>query len=124
MSKTVEQQIQDILNEYVKEVQEVTERDLKKAATDTAKQLRSTSPKEHGDYAKSWTYKKNENGGYIVYNKKYGWKTHLLENGHMIRNRRRGPSLGRVNGIKHIEPAAEQGADKLIKDLKIDLQRI
>lgn len=115
--------MQDILNEYAKEVQEVTQKDLKKAAADTAKQLRSTSPKEHGDYAKSWRYKKNENGGYTVYNKEYWWKTHLLENGHMIRNRRKGPSLGRVNGIKHIEPAAEQGAENLIRDLKNDLQQ-
>ena len=119
--KSIEDQINEILEEYAEEVDNTTEKELKKAAASNAKDLRNTSPKNSGDYARNWAYKKNESGGYTVYNKKYGWKTYLLENGHIIKNRRKGPSLGRVNGIKHIEPAAEKNINKLISDLKKEL---
>lgn len=122
--KTVEEQLNDILKEYEEGIKKLEEKSLRQAAQTAKKELKSSSPKNTGKYAASWAYKKTENG-YIIYNKKYAWKTHLLENGHVIRNQvKGGRTYGRINGIKHIEPAAEKGAEKLIKDIEKGLDKL
>lgn len=75
---------------------------------EAVKKLKEESQK-HGwkNYANSWTYEKKPDKkghmNYVLYNKKYGPLTHLLENGH--EKVLWGKSTGqRVDGVKHIEP--------------------
>ena len=109
MAKTesVEIQMAEILDEYSERVRKVAEQAAEQAAKDTSKTLKNTSPKRYGEYARSWTVKKDADGGYIVHNSKHYQLTHLLENGHVIRNKK--GTYGRTSGIKHIQPAEQEG---------------
>ena len=106
------------LEEYNLEVDRAAEEAAKEAAEVTARELKSTSPKKKsgrgkGKYARGWTYKKQELGtsaSYVVYNKSAPGLTHLLEQGHVIRNQ--SGSWGRVRAIPHIARAAESGIQR------------
>lgn len=115
MSKSIEDQLAEILEEYAEEIGDIDEKENKKIAQATMKDLKTTSPKHTGSYANKWTFKKIE-GGFIVYNQE-GWKTHLLENGHVTANGSR-----TVGAIKHIKPAEEKGIKQLIDDLKKEIE--
>lgn len=112
MADSIAVQMQKILNEYDQEVQETVNEAVDAASKSTVQTLRNTSPKKSGKYARGWTRTK-EGGGrvvsYIVHNKHYQL-THLLENGHIVRNKK--GTYGRTNGIKHIEPAEQAGAQE------------
>lgn len=116
-------QLNDVLEDYIDEVDDLSNTEMKKAAQDTAKDLRSTSPKRTGRYASSWTVKSEKLAGgavsYTVYNKTYGWKTALLENGHVIRNKK--GDYGRAPAHPHIKPAEDRAVQKLITDLESKL---
>lgn len=112
--KTLEDQITDILSEFITEENNILNEDLKKAAKSARNTLQVKSPKKTGKYRQGWKFKKTENG-FIVYNASQPWKTHLLENGHAKKNG------GRVRAIKHIAPAAEKSINELMRDLKKDL---
>lgn len=120
MAKTgsVEIQMAEILNEYSEHVKEVAEKAAEEAAKAAVKELKNTSPKRpgHGEYARSWTAKRDGNS-WIVHNSKHYQLTHLLENGHVIRNQY--GEYGRAPAIKHIEPV-EQSA---IQDFENRIER-
>lgn len=104
-------QITKFLSEYTAEVQEELLEAADEVAKDAVKELKRTSPKDKGKYAKSWTKRKIADG-YVVCNKRY-YLTHLLENGHVKRGG------GRVRAIKHIAPVEEQ----TIKDFEDKVRR-
>ena len=79
----------------------------KAVADKGAKQLRQTSPKRTGKYAKSWGVTREdssfgENAKYIIHNKKHYRVAHLLEHGHVMANGKR------TKAIPHIKPVEEQ----------------
>lgn len=112
---SVEAQMEDILNDVTKETKGVMETSIKKTAQETAQRLRNTSPKGSPHvrgYAEGWkASKQSKTGAYIVHNKTNYQLTHLLENGHVIKNGK--GTYGRTRGIKHIEPAEEWAANDL-----------
>ena len=130
MSSTIDlaDEIKKILDDYELEVID----DLDKAAFATAKlgvkELKSTSPRSKrakgGAYAKSWGYKKEKMPfgytSYTIHNRKHYQLTHLLENGHLIKNKH--GSYGRTKPIPHIKPVEiivqEHFLDNLISRLK------
>ena len=89
------------------------------AAEDTAKELcanlKASSPKRTGKYAKGWAVT-HEGNTFTVHNKTRPTLTHILENGHLKRNG------GRVSGQPHIAPneqkAIETFEEKVIKILE------
>lgn len=109
--QSIEAQIRADLNEYAADVQEAVEVAQQKAARWTAKLLRNTSPRRTGDYAGGWTTK-HERSGMVststVYNRTRPHLTHLLENGHVSRNKF--GTYGRVPAHPHIADAEAQGA--------------
>ena len=78
------------------EVGAAIEEAVKENARALAADLRETSPKDTGQYAKGWTTRKEGPGRYVVYNKKKPQHTNLLEHGHAK------AGGGRVEGIPHI----------------------
>ena len=118
MAKSVQDQIRAILEEYGQEVQEVVNKAAIETAKETVKDLKQTSPKSKRagkHYANNWAMKEKKipAGGIntVVYNKAPTYRlTHLLEKGHVIRNRKGGPDLGRVAGDGIIAQVADEVA--------------
>ncbi len=102
---------------YTEEVGAAIEEAVKETAQAMAADLRETSPKKTGEYAKGWTYRKEAPGSYRVYNKKKPQLTHLLEHGHAKRGG------GRVEGRPHIKPAEERHALQLERKIVQILER-
>lgn len=77
-----------------------------------------------GDYANSWVWKMQDDkiGEYgVVYNKEHYRLTHLLENGHLIKNAY--GSYGRTAPRPHIKPAYDKIKVKFIEEMaKIDYE--
>ena len=108
---TVENQMADILDEVSKRVKGVMETAIKETAVETAMKLRNSSPKKYGDYAQGWKAGKQRGGDYIVHNATEYRLTHLLEKGHVVRNKK--GTYGRAPAIPHIKPAEEWASNEL-----------
>ena len=110
MSVSVEQMADEIakmLTEYETAIVKNVDTSGKAVADKGAKQLRQTSPKRTGKYAKSWGVTREEgafgeNAKYIIHNKKHYRVAHLLEHGHVMANGKR------TKAIPHIKPVEEQ----------------
>ena len=89
-------------------------------AAETAKELKKTSPRLTGDYAKGWRRKKAYETQYekrnTVFNEDQYQLTHLLEDGHRkvsTDRARRRHELGRTPARVHIEPVDSEAKEKL-----------
>ena len=120
MAKTesVTAQMAKLLDEVDKSINDSAEKNAKDCAKGSASKLKNTSPKRDGSYASGWSYKKLCERDYIAFNKTEGWKTHILENGHVVRNKY--GEYGRWNGIKHIQPVEAEFVDKFVQDCMRD----
>lgn len=118
MAKTesVAVQMKEILDEYSSEVKSVTEDSITETAKESVQKLKSSSPRGTGSYAKGWAVKKEGKMTQTVHNRTDYQLTHLLENGHIIRNKK--GTYGRTQPIKHIEPVEEWAIEEL--QLKIE----
>lgn len=118
--------IDKLANELLKELEtyrnvtvELMEGVVEETAKETVRQLKNTSPKDSGEYAKSWRSKRDNTlkgkwaFSMVVYNKDHYQLTHLLEHGHAK------VGGGRVAGIEHIEPA-ERLAERVLEETLID----
>ena len=100
-------EIAKMLTEYEAAIVKNVDASGKAVADKGAKQLRQTSPKRTGKYAKSWGVTREdssfgENAKYIIHNKKHYRVAHLLEHGHVMANGKR------TKAIPHIKPVEEQ----------------
>ena len=75
-----------------------------------------------GAYNKGWSSKPQEGHSgsryfysYVVYNKDKYRLTHLLEKGHVIKNKSGGMSYGKVAAIPHIAPLEERWNNEFVK---------
>ena len=104
------------LSVYSQDVVEKVNISSDKVAKAAVKQLKETSPKRYGKYAKSWAVKKESQVGQpnalIIHNKEHYRLTHLLEYGHAK------VGGGRVSGKPHIRPAEEQ----VIRDFAAEVE--
>lgn len=102
----------DDVNRKIKEI-------IPGVAKDTVKELKTTSPKRTGQYAKGWGVK-NESVRLTttatVYNKKRYRLTHLLEKGHASRGGGR-----TVPPKPHIGKAEQKAINDVIKRIKAEL---
>lgn len=112
--------LKDEFNLYSEEITN----QLKKIVTEEAKALKNNivkdSPKKTGDYAKSWTTKKEENANEIsilIYNKKKPGLIHLLEFGHALK------SGGRTKAYPHILNNEKIAKEKIIERTKEALKK-
>ena len=107
----VGQQLAEILEDYSETVKDVRDKVFKQTAKEAVQKLKN--------YARSWTMKTDRDGAVTVYNKEHYRLTHLLENGHVIRNKK--GTYGRTNGIKHIQPVEEWGNDAVVERITKEL---
>ncbi len=105
------------LADYSQDVADGVKEEVKQVAKDMVTELKQTSPRNTGEYAKGWKsrveYESPEDIRVRVYNSKKPQLTHLLENGHAKQNG------GRVNGIPHIGLAEQKAEDSLEGKVKV-----
>lgn len=113
-------EVNKLLEEYSAEIDDAVREQLPKVGKETVKELKATSPKRSGKYAKGWKSKiEKERLGdrLVVYNKVY-YLTHLLENGHAK------VGGGHVDGIPHIKPAQTKAEKKAIDLIKESIENV
>lgn len=114
-------EVQEALNEYHADVIADVKKSVKSTAKVCVEELKRTSPKDSGDYAKGWrsgtAFESDRDIRMQIYNATDYQLTHLLEDGfaHV--------SGGHVDGKPHIDPAAERASELLEKDIKIKVGR-
>ena len=123
-NSSISHQIDNILTTYEREVYRAMDEEIEAEAKETAKRLKSSSPKRRKysrGYARSWGVVKRGNA-YVVRNAKHYRLTHLLENGHVVRNGV--GTYGRARPIKHIAPAEEAAVMRLPLRIKARLRML
>lgn len=109
------------LREYGQEVTENMKKEVQDAGTLCRKELRVSSPKLTGNYAKGWrkktAYEDSKEIRVQVYNATDYQLTHLLEHGHVLVSH--GKVRGTVGAKPHIGPAEEKAEKQLIKRARI-----
>lgn len=99
------------LNTFSSEVSEGLEKAKSKIAREGSKELRNTSPKKTGEYAKGWTTAK-QGSAVVICNQNKPSLTHLLENGHAKRNG------GRTSPQVHIYPVERSAIKRYEKEVE------
>ena len=121
----IDQLAAEIAKELSKFSQEVVEKvniSSEKIGKEAVKQLRQTSPKKTGKYAKSWTMSTEKEIGQphkrIIHAKAPHYRlTHLLEHGHAK------VGGGRVEGKPHIRPAEEMVIQEFVREVEEAIER-
>lgn len=99
--------IQAELEDYGEAIAEGFRKNVKKVTADTVKQLKQTSPRDSGEYASGWVSEEQSPSSSVIYNKKKGSLSHILENGHAI------ATGGRVEAVPHISRAEREAIAEL-----------
>ena len=124
MAESISVQMHEIMQAYGDHVKDVWGTSVNRVSKETVQKLRNTSPKKTGSYARGWSLKRvaARHGlvDVIVHNKTDYQLTHLLENGHVIRNKK--GEYGRTNGIKHIAPVEQWANDELPREIERELE--
>lgn len=105
-------EISSILSQYTSDVEKELEEAKDEVTTEGVSDLKSSSPKRKGNYAKGWR-KKKQGTAHVIHNATNYHLTHLLEKGHAKRGG------GRVAARPHIQPVEE----KMIKDYEKRVER-
>lgn len=121
MSKTgsVSAQMKELLDEVNRDVQNSAKKNIDRVAKESVQKLKNTSPIKTGSYAKGWGTKKQGEMDVVVHNRTDYQLTHLLENGHVIRNKK--GTYGRVPARKHIKPVEDWAVDELPRRIIEDI---
>ena len=120
MAESIQVQMKNILNDYEEDVQRAANDAIKSVSKETVSRLKSTSPKRTGKYARGWSLKSMGSHGSIVdivvYNRTSWRLTHLLNNGHVIRNK--SGVYGRKAGDNHIGKVEEWANAELQSEIE------
>lgn len=121
MSSTgsVSVQMKDLLDEINEDVRDSAKKNINAVSRECVQKLKSTSPRKTGSYASGWATKRQGDMDVVVHNRTDYQLTHLLENGHVITNKK--GTYGRTHGIKHIAPVEEWAVDELPRRIMEDI---
>lgn len=113
--------IQKTLAEYEGVTIESMKAAVDKASKEAVRELKSSSPKRNGAYARSWTSKKTKLANKYayektVYNKDHYRLTHLLEKGHRVVGAKNGRTW--VDARPHIEKVEQKAIETLVNEMK------
>ena len=124
-SQSFEAQMNAALKEFNQDVVEALNKTSEEISKEAVRKLKDGSPAKSGKYKTSWSRKvERPRVGSInitVYNKKYGWRTHLLEHGHLTRNKK--GTYGRTPAEVHIAPVEEWVVDEVPKRIEKEIQK-
>ena len=115
--------VQDIVKEYSDELVAKIPDIVKGAAKITVKALKKNAESIGGTmYRGSFKSKKGRalisgETTYVVYSTQHRL-THLLEHGHVIRNRAGGPVYGMTRAFPHWKPAEQEGIDEIDEKIR------
>lgn len=85
-------QIKEAMVQYTDEIENKINDAVNDVAAESLKRIRETSPKRTRKYSKSWRSEVKRGIGsssFRIYNANHWQLTHLLENGHLTRNKNR-----------------------------------
>jgi hypothetical protein len=125
MSKTTVDGLAKAIQKTLAEYEGVTVDNMKaavdKVSKEAVRELKASSPRRSGAYAKSWAAKKarlTNKWAYqkTVYNKDHYRLTHLLEKGHKVVGAKNGRT--RVDPIPHIEKVEKKAVNDLVREMK------
>ena len=113
--------IQKTLAEYEGVTIESMKAAVDRASKEAVRELKSSSPKRNGAYARSWTSKKKKLANKYayektVYNKDHYRLTHLLEKGHRVVGAKNGRTW--VDARPHIEKVEQKAVETLVNEMK------
>lgn len=115
--------VQDVVKEYSDELVAKIPDIVKGAAKTTVKALKKNAESIGGTkYRGSFKSEKTSalllgETTYTVYSTQYRL-THLLEHGHVIRNRAGGPVYGMTRAFPHWKPAEQEGIDEIDEKIR------
>lgn len=120
----ISDQIAKIFDEYDRDMKRKVNNSVDKVAKESVQKLKDTSPKKTGDYAKGWKIKRERGRNGIndvtIHNATDYRLTHLLENGHVIRNKK--GTYGRTSGRKHIKPVEDYFNSEVVEEIERELE--
>lgn len=102
----------EVVEAQIEQFEDVIDRASKMLVAD----LKATSPKDTGAYSKGWSRRKLSKTHIVVHNKKHYRLTHLLEHGHIKRNK--DGTYGRTKAQPHIAEAEERIIVQVLNDLQ------
>lgn len=109
--------------EYTEDVKKEVEKGFREIGSQAKSEVKEASPSDTGAYKKGWIVSITKDGkgtiDVIVHNKKYRI-THLLENGHLIKNgtgRVYEKTVPPIPHIADVQKHAEEMAEELLKNL-------
>lgn len=112
------------LDDYTDNVRVKVDEAVGEIAKESQKKLRATTGAEGSNvwrkYPTGWTTKSTRRKGYRkeeVWNSRYYRLTHLLENGHVIKNGT-GRTYGRTRSFEHIGPINDEAQEKLEEKIR------
>lgn len=121
--KSVEFQMKQLMDGVSEKIEKAVDEALKEPPKLTKKLIMKNAPRLSGSYRRGWKIKRHRKvKSAVVYNDTDPGLAHLLEFGHIAKNQR--GVYGRVNGIKHIKPAEEEGVDLFIQTINEALDEI
>lgn len=112
-------ELQALLKEYGREVQEVVNEEVEAVAKDALKKVKDKSPKKTGKYKKGWKLKVSK---YIssceatIYNDAKPGLVHLLEHGHL-----KADGTDRTEKYPHVGPAQDWAEVEVVRRVKAKL---
>ena len=123
MAKSFETQINDLLDDFYQLVRDEYEGAAKDVADECVVRLKNVKwkTKTGKNYSQTWRVKKRRWGAYTVHNSKNYQLTHLLENGHIVVNKK--GTYGRAPAYKHIEPVYEWAQDEIEREIRQRIER-
>lgn len=121
MAKTgsVAVQMKELLDELNEDVRKSVKSNIAVVSNEAVQRLRNTSPRKTGSYAKGWGAKRMGEMDVVIHNRTDYQLTHLLENGHVIRNKK--GTYGRAPAHKHIKPVEEWASNELPRRIMEDI---
>lgn len=112
--------IKKILNDYSNDIQEAIAAEAQAEAKKAATELKNSSPKRTGKYAKGWRVSTTKGVGFIeceVHNANAPGLTHLLEKPHLLRNGKLSKPQVHIAPIEEkITREFEQTVEKIIEN--------